>query len=199
METVPHLFGCFLEAGRRYRTYHSSTSMLVVKPSLTSCPIFPSSCLHRGHCCQSQTPKGGDDRSSQRFQNYPGYHFDMYVPIRFLSVIHEHADPALLVNNPLDFPEPHVFKPSRWYGVSESETLMFGAGPRNCVGRKFALTKSLNLLAHILHDWKLDIELKPGETREGYEKRVMGTAGFDGTAFSVGRFGLKFIRRAGLL
>ncbi|GJJ14081.1 hypothetical protein Clacol_008338 [Clathrus columnatus] len=102
------------------------------------------------------------------------------------------------LNNPRDFPEPHVFRPSRWYGVSDSDVLTFSTGPRACIGRKFALTESLNLLAHFLHEWKLDVVLNPAETREAYERRVMDDAGPDVTAFSVGKIPLKLTRRVAL-
>jgi cytochrome P450 len=72
---------------------------------------------------------------------------------------------------------------------------MFGAGPRACVGRKFAHTEAVFLLALLLRDWQLDIDLELGETRSAYEDRVMGTGGFEGTVFSVGTVAVKMKKR----
>lgn len=52
-------------------------------------------------------------------------------------------------------------------------------------------------LAYLLKDWKLDPVLHEGETRLEYESRIMGMAGREGTAFSVGPVPLKLIRRKG--
>ncbi|GJJ09226.1 hypothetical protein Clacol_003448 [Clathrus columnatus] len=105
-------------------------------------------------------------------------------------------DLVSLSNNPNDFPDPHIFRPSRWYNVSDTDLFMFGAGPRMCIGRKFAFMQNVNLLAHILNEWKVDIVPETeDETREAYEKRVMYVAGPDGTSFSVGRVSVKLSKR----
>jgi len=91
---------------------------------------------------------------------------------------------------------PDEFRPSRWYGVSDPDVAMFGSGPRACVGRKFAITESINFLSHLLADWRLDVELKGGETRMEYTKRVMSNAGPEGTAFSIKDVSVRLIRRS---
>ncbi|KAF8075089.1 cytochrome P450 [Lyophyllum atratum] len=97
-------------------------------------------------------------------------------------------------HNPRLYPEPERFMPSRWYGAPE-DVSMFGIGPRGCIGRKFAQTEALCFLSLILRDWKLDIVLQDGETREEYEDRVMGKAKMVGLAFGVGPIALRLVRR----
>jgi len=75
--------------------------------------------------------------------------------------------------NPRHFPEPEEYKPSRWYGVPESELSIFSVGPRACTGRKFAITEATCFLAYFLRDWKIDIVLNTGETRPQWRKRMM--------------------------
>ncbi|KAJ7670774.1 cytochrome P450 [Mycena polygramma] len=98
-------------------------------------------------------------------------------------------------HNPHFFPEPEVYKPSRWYGVPESEIPLFGMGPRVCIGKKFSHTEGLCFLSLLLRDWKLDIPLSEGETRSEYEKRVMGHASRVGMAFGCGPMSLRLSRR----
>ncbi|KAF9003889.1 cytochrome P450 [Cyathus striatus] len=98
-------------------------------------------------------------------------------------------------HNPYVYENPKKFRPSRWYGVLEPDLPMFGFGPRACVGRKFAHTEAVIFLAHILHDWELDIDLKEGETIYDREQRVLGCAGMQGTAFSIGPVELRLKKR----
>jgi len=72
---------------------------------------------------------------------------------------------------------------------------MFGAGPRACIGRKLAHTEAVLLLAHILRDWVLDVDLVPGETRSEYEKKVMKVGNFAGTILPIDTVSLKIRRR----
>ncbi|KAI6006183.1 cytochrome P450 [Pisolithus orientalis] len=104
-------------------------------------------------------------------------------------------DMVAIHHNPEAFPDPDVWRPSRWYGVSEPDLTMFGAGPRVCVGRKFTQVEAACFLAHFLRDWKLDVELCNGETREQHEERVMGNTKLTGIAFGVGLVDLKLIAR----
>ncbi|KAJ6517309.1 cytochrome P450 [Mycena vitilis] len=98
-------------------------------------------------------------------------------------------------HNPHVFPDPDEYRPSRWYGVPETEIPMFGHGPRACLGRKFSYTEAMCFLSMFLRDWKLDVPLKDGETRVEYEKRVMRKAGRIGMAFGCGAIALKMARR----
>lgn len=72
---------------------------------------------------------------------------------------------------------------------------MFGAGPRTCVGRQFTHTEAIHIMALFLRDWIVDVDCQPEETRQGYEKRVMGNVSFEGTAFSIGPVPTKLRRR----
>jgi len=101
-----------------------------------------------------------------------------------------------MFRNPNTYENPHEFRPSRWYGIAEPDLPMFGSGPRGCVGRKFAITEAVTFLAYLLQDWRLDIKLQEGETRAEYEERVMGEAGNEGTAFSVGPVSLELVGRS---
>ncbi|KAJ7439723.1 cytochrome P450 [Mycena galericulata] len=89
------------------------------------------------------------------------------------------------------FPESDEYRPSRWYGVSETDIPMFGQGPRACLGRKFSYTEALCFLVLFLRDWHLDVPLRSGETRTQYKERVMGRAGRVGMAFGCGPVALK--------
>ncbi|KAF8993184.1 cytochrome P450 [Cyathus striatus] len=98
-------------------------------------------------------------------------------------------------HNPHVFENPEMFCPSRWYGVSEHDLSMFGFGPRACVGRKFAHMEAVTFLAHILREWELDIVLIEGESICKYKQRVLGSAGMEGTAFSIGSAPVKLKKR----
>ncbi|KAI6006203.1 cytochrome P450 [Pisolithus orientalis] len=98
-------------------------------------------------------------------------------------------------HNPEAFPDPDVWRPSRWYGAPEHDLTMFGYGSRVCVGRKFAQVEGACFLSHFLRDFKLDIELCNGETRKQYEERVMGNTRHSGLAFGVRSVDLKLIAR----
>ena len=86
--------------------------------------------------------------------------------------------------------------PSRWKTLSDYKLPVFGYGPRLCIGRKFAQTEALTFLASVLRDWKLDVALEDGETREQYATRVLESAAQDGLSFAVqGKMNLTFTRR----
>ncbi|KAJ2933973.1 hypothetical protein H1R20_g3142, partial [Candolleomyces eurysporus] len=78
--------------------------------------------------------------------------------------------------NPRYFDEPEKFKPSRWYGLSLSDTdayTAFSVGPRECLGRKFATVEAVSFLTLLLRDWKLEPLLQKGETIPEWKKRVL--------------------------
>jgi cytochrome P450 len=63
--------------------------------------------------------------------------------------------------------DPDVFDPDRWLperraGYHRFQYIPFGAGPRICVGMRFALVEALTVLAHWLAEWRI----APASTRE---------------------------------
>jgi Cytochrome P450 len=62
---------------------------------------------------------------------------------------------------------------------------MFGIGPRACIGRKFGTVESLAFLVMFLREWKVDIVLKEGETREDWRQRVVENASQVGLTFGI--------------
>jgi len=105
-----------------------------------------------------------------------------------IDMIGVHHDPVL-------FPDPETFRPSRWYDVPEHNVSMFGLGPRACLGRKFAQIEGISFLALFLKEWKVDVILENGETREQYEERVMTKPCNPSLGFGVGPVKLKITKR----
>jgi len=67
------------------------------------------------------------------------------------------------------FPEPEVFRPERFAGDAEAKLpknayVPFGAGPRTCIGKSFAMIEARLLLATIAQRFRL--ELVPGQRVE---------------------------------
>ncbi|CAK9821331.1 Cytochrome P450 9e2 [Anthophora retusa] len=57
-------------------------------------------------------------------------------------------------HDPVHFPEPHKFNPDRFYddpkkAYNSGALLMFGMGPRMCIGNRFAILEAKVLLFHI--------------------------------------------------
>ncbi|KDQ12286.1 hypothetical protein BOTBODRAFT_34569 [Botryobasidium botryosum FD-172 SS1] len=78
--------------------------------------------------------------------------------------------------NPRHFPDPDSFKPSRWVDESLSSDAVFagfGHGPRACIGRKFSLVEATCFLVMLLRDWRVDVDLAPGETPQEWQQRMM--------------------------
>jgi len=77
------------------------------------------------------------------------------------------------------YPDAEAFNPSRWSSTSETSKHLFehffgfSAGPRVCVGKRFAQFEAACFLTLVLRDWKIDIKLNEGETPEGWRDRVM--------------------------
>jgi len=101
-----------------------------------------------------------------------------------------------IFRNPHFFADPNTFHPERWEGVSEHDVGTFGFGPRACIGRKFAQTESIHLLAALLIRWRVEIFVNPGEERDAYAQRVLDNAGQTGTAFGLKHVPVKLIRRS---
>ncbi|KAJ7477257.1 cytochrome P450 [Mycena galericulata] len=98
------------------------------------------------------------------------------------------------LRNPHYFPDPDVFRPSRWYD-SNDQDVIFGTGPRQCIGRRFAQSMSIRFLACLLRDFDIDVLLGAGESRGGYLERVMGNATMAGTSFTLRDVPLTLTRR----
>ncbi|EJD08595.1 cytochrome P450 [Fomitiporia mediterranea MF3/22] len=79
--------------------------------------------------------------------------------------------------NPRYYPDPLVYKPSRWHAQESSDMpdafTAFSIGPRACIGRKFAMTEAVCWLSMLLRDFKVEAVFKPGETREEARNRMM--------------------------
>lgn len=65
--------------------------------------------------------------------------------------------PYVLNRNPERYPEPRVFRPSRWKDTKPSmfEYPTFNAGPRTCLGQNMALLEMQILLSMILQHFTL--------------------------------------------
>ncbi|KAJ7226872.1 cytochrome P450 [Mycena pura] len=105
------------------------------------------------------------------------------------------VDIMAVCHNPHDFPAPEAFRPARWYGVPDPDVIMFGAGPRMCVGRRFAQTEAVSFLARFLRDWRVETPLRDGETRAAAMERVMAGASMCGTAFALGEVPVRIVAR----
>ncbi|KAB1196227.1 MULTISPECIES: cytochrome P450 [Haloferax] len=69
-----------------------------------------------------------------------------------LSIIHVHRDERW-------YDDPLTFRPARWAEDSDRPTyayIPFGAGPRSCLGRSFALTEAKIVLATVLREFELE-------------------------------------------
>ncbi|KAJ7638382.1 cytochrome P450 [Roridomyces roridus] len=105
-------------------------------------------------------------------------------------------DMVATLRNPSYFPNPDVFKPSRWLEDNhDPDAVMFGAGPRQCIGRRFAQSTIMRFVACLLRDFEVDALTLPGETREEYEERIMTNATMAGTSFTLQDVPLRMTRR----
>ncbi|KAG6329165.1 hypothetical protein ID866_9924 [Astraeus odoratus] len=115
-------------------------------------------------------------------------------------------------HDPINFPNPDVYDPSHSLDNFDVDLpmMMFGAGPRACLGRKFAMTAISSFLALFLRDWMIDVvqydldtlareavesaplgkaqyaPMSDGEKRQCLQERFMADATPKGTAFSLG-------------
>jgi cytochrome P450 len=67
------------------------------------------------------------------------------------------VSPFVLHRNPKIFPEPRKFNPENFAEGKEYASnafIPFSAGPRNCIGQKFAVREAKIMLAHLLFNFK---------------------------------------------
>nr|GAT54839.1 cytochrome P450 [Mycena chlorophos] len=104
-------------------------------------------------------------------------------------------DVMAVCHKPHDFPDPESYNPARWMPDVKDDVIMFGTGPRACVGRRFAQVEAVAFLAHFLRDWRVETVLLDGETRFAALERVLEEACMFGTAFGVGEVPMKILPR----
>lgn len=68
--------------------------------------------------------------------------------------------PYLIGRNPEIFPEPDKFIPERFTKENMQEKnpfsfVAFSAGPRNCIGQKFAMNELKSILSKVLYTFEL--------------------------------------------
>ncbi|KAJ7185585.1 cytochrome P450 [Mycena filopes] len=97
--------------------------------------------------------------------------------------------------NPRYFPDPHMYKPSRWYGLppDSEQFTAFSVGPRACIGRRFSTTEATCLLTLLLRDWQVLPILRDGETKEEWAARNMD--GHIVITLGVKDLPIRFVRR----
>jgi cytochrome P450 len=65
------------------------------------------------------------------------------------------------------WPEPESFLPERWDAPSDrpANTYMpFSIGPRNCIGQQFAMIEGKIMLAQLIHNFDIELQLEDNGT-----------------------------------
>ena len=78
-----------------------------------------------------------------------------------------------LHHNPHYWPEPWAFRPARFLGNSYDRDafLPFGARARACIGRGFAETEGVAVLALIISKYKVEVKDEPQFLGETFDQR----------------------------
>ncbi|KDQ18304.1 hypothetical protein BOTBODRAFT_28718 [Botryobasidium botryosum FD-172 SS1] len=163
LESFMHLHYCFMEANRLFPVFPVVLREAVEDTRLTT---------------PSRTPGKPDE--------------EIYVRKGTEIAI----DYAAIYYNPRYYPDPEAFKPSRFDPAVTPTPVQFigmGVGPRACMGRKFAFTEAVCFLVMLLRDWKIDVALERGETREEWKKRAL-TASVNGM-LTMAPLPVRLIRR----
>ncbi|CAD5216569.1 unnamed protein product [Bursaphelenchus okinawaensis] len=72
-----------------------------------------------------------------------------------------HISPLVLHWNKKAFPNPEKFDPERFAEGKQipPEYIPFSAGPRNCIGQKFATREAKIMIAHLIYNFKINADL----------------------------------------
>ncbi|XP_021957428.1 cytochrome P450 9e2 [Folsomia candida] len=100
-------------------------------------------------------PAGITERTSTQDYQVPGTD---YVLKKGGSI---QVNIAGLHQDPEYFPEPEKFDPERFSmenkaKINQYAYLPFGAGPRNCIGMRFALTEVKVAISHLVHNFRIE-------------------------------------------
>ncbi|CAG8653959.1 7692_t:CDS:2 [Ambispora gerdemannii] len=135
---------------------------------------------------------------TEQDDEYMGYHI-LKNSVVLLNMLAIHSDPTR-------YPNPHIFNPDRYLGVTESAATLargnpekrdqfaFGAGRRLCVGIHLAELELENLLASILAAFKIEI---PHSKNESSSKLIdVSKYSFQGGAQWISPYKICFIPRS---
>ena len=94
-------------------------------------------------------------------------------------------------HDPLYYPDPELFNPDRFMPENKSQLtpytfLPFGAGPRNCVGMRFALMNIKTAVLRVLLKFRF-VKTVNTKTEFNYKKFIVFTQASD-----MGTIGLEF-------
>lgn len=82
----------------------------------------------------------------------------------FISILHMHRDPNIWGENVLEF-DPDRFLPENIAKRPPFSYIPFSAGPRNCIGMKYAMISAKMTLAHLLRRYKFLTDLSFDDIR----------------------------------